>query len=257
MRLPLQRASPWAYCLAACWCAAAPPGAEGFVLRATHRGPRPRTRGATERDGARAFPRVGAGLGARPDDDDDEPPAPANDRDIFGRTEEQRNRPPDEDLGEIRGPDRLKSCIPYVLPLIDGDAFGSYLYERVPPLGALDYVFLRPIVDGCHAAPLLIIVLFAAFALGPRLTNQSREVRFNAQQAVLLDVALLVPNLIAEAVGETDGQVPRAVLEPASTLVWYALATAVAYCVTSNLRGKKPDGIPFVSGVAEYAIGPY
>lgn len=161
------------------------------------------------------------------------------------------------DEGDIRGPDRIKSCIPYILPLIDGDNFGKYMYERVPPLGTIDYVFLRPIVDGFNAAPILSILLFVTFALGPQLTGQSREVRFNAQQAILIDVALILPSLLGTAVAEAGANFPRSIMEPSSNFVWYAYVSMVIYCVVSNLRGNKPDQIPFISGVADYAVGPF
>lgn len=252
--------SMWAYCIVSCLQLAPLNTADGFALGGTHaRGLHTGRTRPTATDGGRARARSSTGRREREEDDagDEEGERPHDDdRDIFGQPKGRGlPRPAAEDEGDIRGPDRLKSCIPYVLPLIDGDAFGRYIYERVPPLGDLHYVFFRPIVDGCAAAPLLLVGLFVLFALGPRFTGQSREVRFNAQQAILLDIALLVPNLVAEAGAEAD--VPRALAEPASNFVWYALATAVVYCVTSNLRGKKPDQVPFLSGVAEYAIGPY
>lgn len=242
----------WAYCIVSCLRLATLQTVDCFAL-GTKNSHRPLT--AKKRSAARP----GTGLRERKEDDggseDSDRSAHHNDLDIFGQPK-GRKQPAAEEV-EIRGPDRIKSCIPYALPLIDGDSFGRYIYERIPPLGDLDYVLLRPIVDACNAAPILIIVLFMMFALGPRLTGQSREVRFNAQQAILIDIALLVPNLIGEAVAEADAHLPRAIMEPATNFVWYALATAVVYCVTSNLRGKVPNQIPFLSGVAELAIGPY
>lgn len=176
-----------------------------------------------------------------------------NDKDIFGQPKNKPRQIVDE--GEIRGPDRIKSCIPYILPMIDGDMFGKYIYERVPPLGTLDYILLRPIVEGVQAVPFLSILLFAIFALGPRLTDQSREVRFNAQQAVFLDIAILFPSLIAEAV--TEVHLPRSILEPSANFVYYAYMSAVIYCISSNLRGKIPNQIPWLSSMADNAIGPF
>jgi hypothetical protein len=179
-----------------------------------------------------------------------------NNLDIFGQPKGKERRK-FEDEGDIRGPDRIKSCIPYMLPLIDGDSFGRFIYERIPPLASLDYVFLRPFVDGFHAVPFLSILLFMTFALAPQLFRDSlsREVRFNAQQAVLIDVALIFPTLIGEAIeGE---KVPRQLLEPSTNFVWIAYVSLVVYSVTSCLRGKKPDGIPFISGAAEFAVGPF
>lgn len=198
-------------------------------------------------------------FGRGDDDGEEDEKRPINNLDIFGQPKDDKSKRKNafDDEGDIRGPDRIKSCIPYVLPLIDGDSFGKYVYERFPPLGTLDYVLLRPLVEAVQAAPFLSILLFVAFALGPQFTNQSREVRFNAQQAVLIDVALIFPQLIGEAVAEADANLPRTVMEPCSNFVWIGYASMVVYCVASNLRGKKPDQIPFISGAADYAIGPF
>lgn len=185
-----------------------------------------------------------------------------NDLDIFGQPKDADGKQTKRKLffdeeGDIRGPDRIKSCIPYILPLIDGDNFGKYIYDRIPPLGNLDYVLLRPIVDGFHAVPFLSIVLFMIFALGPQFTGQSRAVRFNAQQAILIDVALIFPQILGEAVADAEANFPRALMEPCSNFVWYFIVSCLIYAVTSNLRGKRPDQIPFISGAADYAIGPF
>mmetsp|Transcript_28325 Transcript_28325/g.59032 ORF Transcript_28325/g.59032 Transcript_28325/m.59032 type:complete len:264 (-) Transcript_28325:169-960(-) len=201
-------------------------------------------------------------LSKQDDEGEDNKDRQTNKLDIFGQPNDddsitkRKNKKAFEET-EIQGPDRIKSCIPYVLPLIDGDSFGAYIYDRIPPLGMLDYVLLRPIVEGFEAVPILSILLFVAFALGPRLTDQSREVRFNAQQAILIDVSLIIPQLIGGAVADADANLPRAVMEPCSNFVWFGLFSMVIYCVVSNLRGKRPDQIPFISGAADYAIGPF
>jgi hypothetical protein len=33
--------------------------------------------------------------------------------------------------------------------------------------------------------------------------------------------------------------------------------SAVLYCVISNIRGKKPDQIPYLSNSAELMVGPF
>ena len=83
----------------------------------------------------------------RDDKGDDKNEPYTNNLDIFGQPKDGKKKQY-EDEGDIRGPDRIKSCIPYMLPLIDGDNFGKYIYERIPLLGDLDYVMLRPIVEG-------------------------------------------------------------------------------------------------------------
>ncbi|KAL7526879.1 hypothetical protein ACHAXR_001691 [Thalassiosira sp. AJA248-18] len=210
--------------------------------------------------GLSSFRRPTTNLFERKDNDDggensDKPYK--NNLDIFGEPEDKPKRNEWDEEGDVRGSDRIKSCIPYILPLIDGDNFGKYIYERIPPLDTVHYVFIRPIVEGFQSAPILIILLFIIFALGPQLTGQSREVRFNAQQAILIDVALIFPSLLGEAVAEADANLPRAIMEPSSNFVWYFYVSLVIYCVTSNLRGKRPDQIPFFSGIADTVIGPF
>ncbi|KAL3827038.1 hypothetical protein ACHAXA_007545 [Cyclostephanos tholiformis] len=213
----------------------------------------------TERRSFLLFRHSRTSLFERQDNDGgDDDKRPINNLDIFGQPKTENGKKKNlDDEGEIRGPDRIKSCIPYVLPLIDGDTFGKYIYERIPPLGTLDYVLLRPLVECIQTVPFLGIMIFTAFAIGPRLTNQSREVRFNAQQAVFIDVAIIFPTLIGEAVNSANANLPRSIIEPCSNFVWYAYVSMVIYCIASNLRGKKPDQIPFISNFAEIAIGPF
>lgn len=207
------------------------------------------------------FSRSTSLFGERRDEDigEDEDDRPINDLDIFGQPKDKQTKRKNafEEEGDIRGRDRIKSCIPYMLPLIDGDTFGKYIYDRIPPLGALDYVILRPFVAAQQAMPVLGILLFLTFALGPQLTNQSREVRFNAQQAILIDVALIFPSIIGESIAEADANLPRSITEPGSNFIWYCYVSLVIYCIISNLRGKIPDQIPFISAVANMAVGPF
>lgn len=158
---------------------------------------------------------------------------------------------------ELQGPDRIKACVPYMLPLLDGDFFGKYIYQRIPPLGTIDELFIAPLVSTFQSYPFLPLLLFVILSLGTRLNaaNMSRNVRFNAQQAVLIDVALILPTIIQEGLVEVD--VPRGWAECGCNFVWYFYMSAIIYSVTMNLRGKKPSGLPFLSNAAETMTGPF
>jgi hypothetical protein len=156
---------------------------------------------------------------------------------------------------ELRGSDRLKACVPYLLPLIDGDPFAQYIYLRFPALGAVNDFFLGPLLTFSHNVPFFGVGVFVALTLGTiSNTDMHRNVRFSAQQAALLHVALILPELIGSSTGNEP--LPRYILEPCHNFVWYAYASAVVYCVYSNLRGKKPDQIPFLSAYSELMVGP-
>jgi hypothetical protein len=157
---------------------------------------------------------------------------------------------------DIQGADRIKACVPYLLPLMDGDHFGRFIYDRFPPLGVLDELTIGPLAELGHKIPFLSLGLFVALTLGTRFnTDMGRNLRFSAQQAALVDVALLFPELIGS--GFEADPLPRYIAEPCSNFVWYAYMSVVIYCVYSNLRGKKPDQIPFLSSTADLLVGPF
>lgn len=158
---------------------------------------------------------------------------------------------------ELQGSDRIKACVPYILPLLDGDKFGHYiLYDRFPVLGEINDILLGPLLNIQQKVPFLGVGLFVLLTLGTRFNTEiSRNVRFSAQQAALIDVALIFPELIGSSFAEEP--LPRSIMEPCSNFVWYAYMTAVVYSIYSNLRGKKPDQIPWISPSADLMVGPF
>lgn len=157
---------------------------------------------------------------------------------------------------ELKGSDRFKACIPYMLPLLDGDKFGTYIYERIPPLGFLHSLWMGPLVEVYNAIPFAGLIFFVMLTLGTRgATNISRGVRFSAQQAALIDAALILPELIGSSFEGSD--LPSYIVEPCSNFVWYAYMSLVVYSIYSNLQGKKPDQIPYISNYAEMVVGPF
>ena len=157
---------------------------------------------------------------------------------------------------EIHGTDRIKACVPYFLPLLDGDPFGHYIYERIPPLGAINDITIGPLAELYRSIPFLGVGLFVALTLGTRFnTDMDRNVRFNAQQAALIDAALIIPELIQS--GFVEDPVPRYIAEPCANFVWYTYMAAVLYSIVSNLRGRRPDQVPYISPWADVMVGPF
>lgn len=134
--------------------------------------------------------------------------------------------------------------------------FGKYIYQRVPPLKVLDELFLSPLVSIFQSFPFLGLVFFLLLTIGTRnASGMNRVVKFNAQQAVLIDLALIFPTLIAEGL---DGVgVPRIYEEMGNNFVYYFLISTILYSVVMNLRGTKPSGIPIISDAAELMTGPF
>lgn len=157
---------------------------------------------------------------------------------------------------DLEGADKLKACVPYILPILDGDHFGHYIFERIPPLGLVHDVLFGGMLEFWEAFPFAGLVLFIALTLGTRgNTEMNRNVRFSAQQAALIDVSLVAPELVAAAFEGED--MPRQLMEPCSNFTYYYILAAVAYCITQNLRGKKPDQIPYISDFSDVMVGPF
>ena len=159
-----------------------------------------------------------------------------------------------DDGSELNGTNRLFACLPYLVPLLDGDSFGKYIYMRIPPLKIVEQIFLGPFVRLDETIPFFGFGLFLALVFLSRNTNISRGVRFNMQQALLIDIALIFPDLIGSAMSKNT---PMFLIEPATNFVFYAYATSIGYSIISNLSGKTPRGIPVISEAADRAVGPF
>ena len=150
--------------------------------------------------------------------------------------------------------DRLLSCFPYLLPLADGASFGRYIYARIPPLGTLERFTLQPLVDLFQAIPFSSLIVFVAFSFAARQQGLSRYVRFNIQQAILLDIALIFPSLF----GSAADNLPRYLVEPTTNFVFYCFVASTGYALIWNLaKGEEPDQVPIISDAARQQLGPF
>jgi len=157
------------------------------------------------------------------------------------------------DDNTMSGTERALSCLPYLLPMLDGDKYGRFIFALVPALGMVDYVVLGPFKALYSAVPFLQFGLFIGLTVLARNPEIPRPVRFNLQQAVILDILLFFPTLLGEVTGSFA---PSFLVESGSNFVFYALVAAVGYSVVSNVIGKIPDQIPVVSEAVEMQIGP-
>jgi hypothetical protein len=95
---------------------------------------------------------------------------------------------------------------------------------------------------------LIAFVLFNTIASNLQL---NRLVRFNIQQAILLDIALIFPGIIGTvaSIGATQGdfELPSALVDSGSTATFLAVSAAIIYSMGSSLIGTVPDKIPIIS----------
>jgi hypothetical protein len=152
--------------------------------------------------------------------------------------------------------DRVLSVLPYFVPLLDSLTFGFYFFRRVPLAGALILGPLYPVYQVYRGVPFLAFGVFLAlYLLVVRNVNIPRFIRFNTYQALVLDIALIFPQLLSGV--NVGSAIPAQVIEILSTSVFYAMSLAIGYSVVSNAKGELPDQIPGVSDSVRDQIGPF
>ena len=81
----------------------------------------------------------------------------------------------------------------------------------------------------------------------------SRFVRFNIQQALLLDIVLIIPSFFGDI-----GRVFPAELQAMGTnFVFYLMVLVVGYSWFNVAQGKTPNAVPIISEAADMQNGPF
>ncbi len=152
--------------------------------------------------------------------------------------------------------ERFLGIAPYLLPLLDALAFGRYVFAAAPAIATPFLRVLGPIYALYRGIPFVAFGIFLAlYVLVVRNTNVSRFIRFNTFQALMIDIALIVPQLLASF--NIGAAIPSNVIELLSSTVFYAVLLAVGYAVAANVQGQLPDKIPAVSESVYAQLGMY
>lgn len=150
--------------------------------------------------------------------------------------------------------ERALSCLPYLLPILDGDRYGRFIFGVFPALGMIDYTLLGPLKAIYTSVPFLNLGIFILFTSLARNESIPKSVRYNMQQAVVVDILLIFPSLLGQITG---GFAPAFLTEAGCNFVFYALVATVGYAIFSNATGRIPNQIPLVSEAVDMQIGPY
>jgi Chloroplast import apparatus Tic20-like len=136
--------------------------------------------------------------------------------------------------------ERIFACLPYLLPLIEGLAFGSYLFQQIPPLG-LAFSPLIPLIQLYASVPFAgLIVFFALFLLVVRNESIAHFIRFNAMQAILIDIVLILCSFGLQIFGASFAA------EILSNTIFIGLVAAVGYSIIQSALGRYAE-VPVIS----------
>lgn len=152
--------------------------------------------------------------------------------------------------GPVPASERLFSSLAYALPFFNSLHYGRFLFARFPSLGfAIEP--LLPLLAAYRAVPYASFVAFFALYLGVvRNPIFGRYVRFNAMQAVVLDVFLALPTLVQRILGTPAGGIGFRVLEWGYNGIFAFAVASFLYGVVACVLGKTPY-LPIVAAAAD------
>jgi hypothetical protein len=149
--------------------------------------------------------------------------------------------------GSTTVPDRIFASLPYLLPLIDGLQFSGFLFRQFPVLQLL-FIPLAPLIKIYGDFPFASLIIFFALYLGVvRNENISHFIRFNAMQAILLDIVLMLCGLVLPIF--SNGVQVAFIAETLSNMVFLGALAAFVYAVVQSLLGRYAEIPPLSDAV--------
>ncbi len=149
--------------------------------------------------------------------------------------------------------DRIFAALVYLLPLYSAFAFGIFIFQQIPFLGAALAIALYPLAFlysslGSFGSLIIFFVLFFAVVRNPRI---SHFIRFNTMQAILIDILVYLLGLLLGFVARGGANL---VVETLFNVVFLGALAACVYSIIQSVIGKYAD-IPTISEAAYSQVG--
>ncbi|NCR54920.1 MAG: hypothetical protein GPJ10_16495 [Microcystis aeruginosa L211-07] len=150
--------------------------------------------------------------------------------------------------------DRIFAALVYLLPLYSAFAFGIFIFQQIPFLGAALAIVLTPLAFlysslGSFGSLIVFFVLFLAVVRNPRI---SHFIRFNTMQAILIAILVYLLGSVLKFFDERLGA--NFVLETLFNVVFLGAFAACVYSIIQSVIGKYAD-IPTISEAAYSQVG--
>ncbi|MBO9997613.1 MAG: hypothetical protein J7641_01175 [Cyanobacteria bacterium SID2] len=159
------------------------------------------------------------------------------------------------DRSDVALPTRLLSAATYLIPLMEGIMFGTFLFKQFPILQVV-LVPLIPLIRVYNSIPFgRLLIFFLLFFAVVRNENLDRFIRFNAMQSVLLSIVLSISSLILSLFVSGLQQSSPLLLETLVNTLFLGVIAAVVYSLVQCLRGHYPE-LPALSDAAKMQV-PY
>jgi uncharacterized membrane protein len=148
--------------------------------------------------------------------------------------------------------DRAAAAAPYLIPLVDSLGRGRFLFASYPAVFSVLLGPLRPLASLYYSVPFASLVVFFAVYLGiVQNANASRFARFNAMQAILLDILLVIPSILERVLGGAPrGGVGLSLYMSASSTIFLFVLACFVVAAGSALAGTTTR-LPLVADAAD------
>jgi hypothetical protein len=152
--------------------------------------------------------------------------------------------------------DRLYASLPYLLPITAVVGFGAFLFLQFPylffvffPVFKLSQILSISIIDFIS---IRFVVWICVFVFVVRSYKVNHFTRFNAMQALLLDVIVALVGALAQILEVALGQISffPFMLQIIASVTFLGITAAFIYSVFQCVFGKYADKIPLISDVA-------
>ena len=146
---------------------------------------------------------------------------------------------------------RISSLFLYILPLKSAIPFGAYLFDKYPFLKVLEdltYPVLMiemslPLAGGL----LLFLILYAGLVRNPKVPY---FIRYNACQALLIDIALIIISYLFQIFPLYEF---GSIILILGSIVFLSILCIFIYSITQCIYGIEPE-IPFISNSVRMQI---
>lgn len=156
--------------------------------------------------------------------------------------------------GVVPIPDRIVALLPYLVPLLDGLRYSRFFFSQFPQAIVL-LTPLQPIASMYFRIPFAGLISFFAIYMGMAENRTlSRFVRFNAMQAIILDICLVLPGMVEYVFspGRLSGlgfELYRLCYNSVWLFVLFAFALAAIGCLSGQTYR-----LPFIGEAADMRV---
>mmetsp|Transcript_1070 Transcript_1070/g.1765 ORF Transcript_1070/g.1765 Transcript_1070/m.1765 type:complete len:420 (+) Transcript_1070:61-1320(+) len=147
--------------------------------------------------------------------------------------------------------DRILSGLPYLLPLLDALPYGKNLIENTGVEYSPFFQVFALLYNVYQTIPFSGLIAFFSLNVLTNNLRLNRLIRFNIQQAILIDIALIFPGILGAVIDigarSVGIAIPGEVSLACSSLTFAAVLALFLYSVASSWLGIEPDKIPIIS----------